>query len=256
MENKPQLTTLSLKLIPLKAIQMSSFQARTLFEEKELNSLADSIKKHGILQPILVTEKSGSYQLIAGERRVRASLKAGMQSISARVIQGSDAQHIEIGLRENLDRQDLHPIEEGEGYELLLKNHIYTTHEAIANSFGKPRSRVTECISFNQLHPDVKQRLIKEQVTTRYLLRKLSRTQKDNQLELLNKELDKEIDKDEKQNYIKKEVNKAKPFKYQFKNDKFTMSSFKWIKDQNRDDLKTFIHSVKNIIQELEIFIK
>ena len=108
---------------------------RTHFDDAEIEALAHSVKEHGVLQPILVVQDGDRYKVIAGERRLRASKLAGLERIPARVINSTDKAIHEIALRENLDRVDLHPIEEGEGYVSLLDAASYTSHDGIAKAF-------------------------------------------------------------------------------------------------------------------------
>ena len=99
--------------------------------------------------------------VVAGERRLRAAKLAGLDRIPARVLSTNDKATHEIALRENLDRVDLHPLEEGEGYVSLLEAQAYTSHEGIAKAFGKPKSRITECIGFTRLPETTKQELLR-----------------------------------------------------------------------------------------------
>ncbi len=110
------LTTFLVNFVPTDKIDASELQVRTHFDDQEIAALAHSIKEHGVLQPILVVQDGDRYKVIAGERRLRASKLAGMERIPARVLSTNDKATHEIALRENLDRVDLHPLEEGEGY--------------------------------------------------------------------------------------------------------------------------------------------
>src|SRR5206468_2787937 len=145
------LTTFLVNFIPVDKVDASELQVRTHFDDAEISALSESVKQHGVLQPILVVQDGDRYKVIAGERRLRASKLAGLDRIPARVLSTNDKATHEIALRENLDRVDLHPIEEGEGYVSLLEAQAYTSHDAIAKAFGKPKSRITECIGFTRL---------------------------------------------------------------------------------------------------------
>jgi len=179
-------TTFLVNFIPLDKIDQSPMQIRTHFSEAEISSLAESIKEHGVLQPILVVQDGDRYQVIAGERRMRASKLAGLDRIPARVLSAADKQAQEINLRENLDRVDLHPLEEGEGYLTLLEAQYYTSHEAISKAFGKPKSRITECISFTRLPEATKEILLDKGLKSRALLRKLLNTAPEHHVELIS----------------------------------------------------------------------
>lgn len=170
------LTTFLVNFVPVEKVDASELQVRTHFDDAEIEALAHSIKEHGVLQPILVVQDGDRYKVIAGERRLRASKLAGLERIPARVIHSTDKAVHEIALRENLDRVDLHPIEEGEGYVSLIDAGAYKSHEEIAKGFGKPKSRVTECIGFTRLPAETKVALLSKNVKSRSLLRTLLTT--------------------------------------------------------------------------------
>jgi ParB family chromosome partitioning protein len=119
-------------------------QPRKIFKENSLNELADSIKQHGVLQPLLVRELSGQngrYEIIAGERRWRAAQKAQLHEVPVIVLTITDAEAFEIALIENLQREDLDPIDEAFGYQKLMSEYNYT-QEKLAESLGKSRSHI------------------------------------------------------------------------------------------------------------------
>ena len=167
------LTTFLVNFVPVEKVDASELQVRTHFDDEEIAALSHSIKEHGVLQPILVVQDGDRYKVIAGERRLRASKLAGLERIPARVINSTDKAVHEIALRENLDRVDLHPIEEGEGYNSLLTAGAYTSHEAIATAFGKKKSRITECIGFTRLPAETKELLQSKNLKNRAILRTL-----------------------------------------------------------------------------------
>ncbi len=170
------LTTFLVNFVPVDKVLASELQVRVHFDDSEIEGLAHSIKMHGVLQPILVVQDGDHYKVIAGERRLRAAKMAGLDRIPARVLATDDKATHEIALRENLDRVDLHPIEEGEGYVSLLETQAYTSHEGIAKGFAKPKSRITECIGFTRLPDATKQELLRLNVKNRSLLRQLLNT--------------------------------------------------------------------------------
>ena len=179
------LTTFLVNFVPVEKVDASELQVRTHFDDSEIEALAHSIKEHGVLQPILVVQDGDRYKVIAGERRLRASKLAGLERIPARVIHSTDKAIHEIALRENLDRVDLHPIEEGEGYVSLIDAGAYTSHEAIAKGFGKPKSRITECIGFTRLPAETKEALLSKNVKSRSLLRTLLNTPVENHMSMI-----------------------------------------------------------------------
>jgi ParB family chromosome partitioning protein len=132
------------------------FQPRTLFNEDSLNELADSIKTHGLLQPILVRPvglNSGKYEIIAGERRWRASQKAQLHEVPAIIMELADSEVMEIALVENLQREDLNPVDEAMGYKRLMGEYNYTQEE-LGESLGKSRSHIANMVRLLTL-PDV-----------------------------------------------------------------------------------------------------
>src|SRR3982750_4842184 len=167
------LTTFMVNFVPVDKVDASELQVRVHFDESEITALAHSVKEHGILQPILVVQDGDRYKVIAGERRLRAAKQAGLDRIPARVLSTDDKATHEIALRENLDRVDLHPLEEGEGYVSLLEAQAYSSHDAIATAFGKPKSRITECIGFTKLPETSKEDLMRRNIKSRALMREL-----------------------------------------------------------------------------------
>jgi ParB family chromosome partitioning protein len=141
--------------IPLEQIEVNPFQPRTTFEETSLNELADSIKIHGVIQPITVRRlEANKYQLIAGERRLRASKLAGKKDIPAYVKAATDQESIEIALIENIQREDLNPLEIAINYK-RLQDECDLTQEQLAERLGKNRSTVTNFIRLLKLPPDI-----------------------------------------------------------------------------------------------------
>ena len=139
-------------------------QPRKHFDEDSLNELAESIAQHGVIQPILVRLSGSGYEIIAGERRWRAAQKAQVHSIPAVVRADSDSAAAEIALIENIQRQDLNPIEEAEGYKALIANHGHG-QDAAAKLVGKSRSHVTNLLRLLDLPELVRQMLLRGDLT-------------------------------------------------------------------------------------------
>lgn len=147
--------------INLDLIDPNPFQPRKFFSEDELSELANTIKTHGLLQPISVRNVNGRYQIISGERRTRASKLAGLKTIKAQVLNDvGDKAMAEWALIENIQRVDLNPIETAQSYQQLIDNHDYT-HEDLANAVGKSRSAITNALRLLKL-PDQVQFWIQE----------------------------------------------------------------------------------------------
>ena len=142
-------------LLPLHKVEPNPDQPRRDFDEEELQQLADSISEHGVIQPLTVRLlPSGYYQIIAGERRWRASRLAGLNEIPAVVIEADDRKATELALIENLQRQDLNPVEEALGYQSLIADYGLTQEET-AKSVGKSRPAVANALRLLQLCPEV-----------------------------------------------------------------------------------------------------
>ena len=147
--------TASADLLPIAKVEPRSGQPRTSFDEESLQELADSIAQHGVLQPITVRAlDSGYYQIIAGERRWRASRLAGLTEIPARIIEADDRKAQELALVENLQREDLNPLEEARGYRALMDD-FGLTQEAVSQSVGKSRPAIANALRLLNLDPEV-----------------------------------------------------------------------------------------------------
>ncbi len=152
--------------IDIKKVQSNPYQPRKKFDQKSLNELADSIKKHGILQPIIVSSiGDGKYQVIAGERRLRASKLAGLKKIPA-IVKGkkTNKENLELAILENIQREDLTPIERALSYKQLA-DEFGMTHAQIAQRVGKGRVAVTNTIRLLDLPDKVKEALEKGQIS-------------------------------------------------------------------------------------------
>ena len=145
--------------VPLSQIENCAGQPRKRFDEEALAELADSIREHGILQPLTVRRlSSGYYQIIAGERRWRAARLAGLTEVPVLVIEADDRKAMELALIENLQRADLTPIEEAEGYRSLIETYQMSQEQA-AQRVGKSRSTVTNALRLLALCPPVRAQL-------------------------------------------------------------------------------------------------
>ena len=143
------------KLLPIYKVEPNPDQPRQDFDEVELEALADSIAMHGVIQPLTVRElSSGYYQIIAGERRWRAARIANLSEIPAVVIEADDKKTKELALIENLQRQDLNPVEEALGYQSLMDGYGLTQEEA-ANRVGKSHPAVVNALRLLNLAPEV-----------------------------------------------------------------------------------------------------
>ena len=147
--------------LPISQVESCSGQPRKHFDEESLQELADSITEHGIIQPLTVRKlASGYYQIIAGERRWRAARLAGLQEVPVIVMEADDRKAAELAMIENLQREDLNPMEEAAGFQSLIENYHMTQDEA-AQQVGKSRSAVTNALRLLGLTPAVR-KLVEE----------------------------------------------------------------------------------------------
>lgn len=152
--------------VPLGQIIPNRYQPRTTFSEGEISELAESIKKNGLIQPVMVRRKGdGLYELIAGERRFRAAKLAGLMTIKAVIRNSSDEQAMELALVENLQRQDLNPMEAARAYHRLITE-FGLTQEQVAQRIGKDRSSIANISRLTNLPHDIQQLLELGQLTT------------------------------------------------------------------------------------------
>ena len=141
--------------LPIAQVEPGLNQPRKHFEEEALADLAESIRQHGMIQPLTVRRlASGYYQIIAGERRWRAARMAGLEEVPATIIEADDRKVMELGLIENLQREDLNPMEEAAGFRSLIETYHMTQEEA-AQRVGKSRSAVTNALRLLNLTPSV-----------------------------------------------------------------------------------------------------
>jgi ParB family transcriptional regulator, chromosome partitioning protein len=150
--------------IPIERIRPNPRQPRQRMDQGELDSLAASIREHGVLQPILVTETLDGYQLVAGERRFRASQQAGLERIPAVIRQLADRDQLELALVENLQRADLAPLEEAHAFQALVSE-FAMTHDQIAQRVGRAKSTITNAIRLLDLESTVQEALLDGRLT-------------------------------------------------------------------------------------------
>ena len=175
------------RLLPIYKVEPNPDQPRQDFDEAELEALAESIRIHGILQPLTVRETaSGYYQIIAGERRWRAARLADLADVPVVVIEADDKKAMELALIENLQRQDLNPVEEALGYQVLMEEHGLTQEEA-ASRVGKSRPAVANALRLLGLCPQVLEMLRKGELTAGHARAVLTLKTEKKQLEAAKK---------------------------------------------------------------------
>lgn len=172
--------------LPISKVEPRSEQPRKYFDEDALQELADSIAQYGLIQPITVRKQpSGYYQIIAGERRWRASRLAGLDEIPVRVIEADDRLTAELALVENLQREGLNPIEEAKGYRTLIESHGLTQDE-VAKSVGRSRPAVTNALRLLSLSPKVLEMVEKGELSAGHARALLTVSEAEKQLDAAN----------------------------------------------------------------------
>ena len=166
MERQIYETATNEEIVELKLSELRSnpYQPRKVFKDESLEELASSIKEHGVFQPIIVKKSIKGYEIIAGERRFRASKLAGLEKIPAIIREFTDEQMMEIALLENLQRENLSSIEEAEAYHTMIQN-LGLTQDELAKKVGKSRSHITNILGLLRLPKEVQQEVANGNIT-------------------------------------------------------------------------------------------
>ena len=216
--------------INIDELRSNPYQPRKTFDEESLNELASSIKEHGVFQPIIAKKSIKGYEIVAGERRVKASKLAGLNTIPAIVKDFSDEDMMEIALLENLQRENLNALEEAEAY-YTLKNKLNLTQEELAVKVGKSRSHITNMLGLLNLPSEIKDEVIKGELSMGHarILSKLE--DKEQALNLAEQVITEnlsvhkleELTNSKEEFHRKKEIKSRKP-KVKIKNNKIEIS--------------------------------
>ncbi len=210
--------------LKLSELRPNPYQPRKVFDAEKLQELANSIKEHGVFQPIIVKKSIKGYEIIAGERRYKASQLAGKETIPAIVRDFTDENMMEIALLENLQRENLNSIEEATAYQKLLAS-LKVTQEELANKLGKSRSHITNMLGLLELPEEVKNLIAEEKITMSHA-RVLSKMKdKDEIINLANKIVNENLNVRaieqasqnptvEKKHKLKTKVKKESEYKY------------------------------------------
>ena len=151
--------------IPLRRIEPKQDQPRTVFEQEKISELADSIREHGVLSPLIVRDMGGGYyQIIAGERRWRASREAGLAEVPARIMPADDQKALELAMVENLQREDLSPIEEARGYRALMEE-FNMTQDDVARKVSKSRPSVANSLRLLSLPTELIELILRNELS-------------------------------------------------------------------------------------------
>lgn len=222
--------------LPIEDLRPNPYQPRKIFDESALNELALSIKEHGIFQPIIVKKSIKGYEIIAGERRVRASKLAGLDKVPAIIRSFTDEQMMEIALLENLQRENLSAIEEAYAYRSMIEK-LNLTQEDLAIKVGKSRSHITNIIGLLRLPTDIQKMINKAEISMGHA-RILSKLEDENKIrEIANRVVEENLS-------VRKteELTDSKEYERTVKinrRQKDTNHDYKYVEDLLRDKLDT-----------------
>ena len=218
--------------INLDELRVNPYQPRKIFNDEALRDLSESIKEHGVFQPIIVKKSIKGYEIIAGERRVRASRLAGLTKIPAIIRNLNDEQMMEIALLENLQRENLSSIEEAIAYKSMIEK-LSLTQDELAKKVGKSRSHVTNTLGLLRLPAEVQAMVANNQLSMGHA-RVLSKLENDEKIiEMAHEIVDKKIPVRELEQESEKEVKKIKIERKPVNND------FKYVEELLREKLDT-----------------
>ena len=193
----------SVKTVSISSIVPNPRQPRTRFTDNELSELADSIREHGVIQPLIVSEQGdGTYTLIAGERRLRASQIAGLNTVPVVTRQADDRELLELALIENIQREDLSPLEAAEAYKSLEEN-FNLTHEEISKRVGKNRASVTNTMRLLKLPGEVLKAHLEKKITEGHARVLLSLPTPQAQINAMNHIIKNELNVRQTEEYIR-----------------------------------------------------
>lgn len=217
----------NINVVDINLIKANEDQPRKNFDEEKIVQLSESIKEHGIIQPIILKDNGNTYSIIAGERRWRAAKVAGIKEIPAIVMNLSDKDILEVSLIENIQRQDLNPIEEALAYKRLIED-FKLTQEEVSLKVGKSRVAVTNCLRLLNLDSRVQEYLIDGIISEGHGRTLLGIENKDDQYQLAQTIIDeklsvRELEKfikniNSKKDLVKKVENEQKPYYIDIKN--------------------------------------
>lgn len=229
--------------INLSELRPNPYQPRKIFDDEALKELSESIKEHGVFQPIIVKKSIKGYEIIAGERRVRASRLAGLEKIPAIIRDFNDTQMMEIALLENLQRENLNVIEEAIAYKSMLEK-LNLTQDELSKKVGKSRSHITNILGLLSLPKEVQKMVIQNSLTMGHarMLSKLEDEQKI--IELANRIVNESLTVRDIEN-VSSEEKKKKPITKKENN-----NEYKYVEEMLREKLDTKVR-VKDLKIEI-----
>lgn len=247
MEKQIYDTTPKEEIVELKLdeLRVNPYQPRKKFDDEALNELALSIKEHGVFQPIIVKKSIKGYEIIAGERRCRASRIAGKETIPAIIRNFTDEQMMEIALLENLQRENLSAIEEAVAYKSMLEK-LNLTQDELAKKVGKSRSHITNILGLLRLPNEVQQMVIRNEITMGHA-RAISKLDSQNEMinlanQIVNEKLPvREVEKISQKEEVHKRVEQKRKTE--------STNEYKYVEDMLRDKLDTKVKIKDNKIE-------
>lgn len=192
--------------VSLDDIIPNRFQPRLSFDEQGLNELAESIKQHGIIQPLVLRKIGDKYEIIAGERRYKASYIAGLSEVPAVIINLNDNESAEVAIVENIQRKDLSPIEEAKSYKKLL-DRGYLTQDQLAGRMGKTQATISNKLRLLNLDDEVQDALLNNKISERHARSLLRLEDKNDQKEVLHEILENRLNVRDTENLISEKLN-------------------------------------------------
>ncbi|AIS53589.1 nucleoid occlusion protein Noc [Thermoanaerobacter kivui] len=227
--------------MPIDAIRPNPYQPRKTFDIKNLQELSESIKMYGVLQPITVRVVNGnSYELVAGERRLRASKLAGLTEIPAIIVDAYDEDSAILALIENLQREDLNFIEEAEGYYNLINDH-HLTQEKLAKMLGKSQSTIANKLRILKLSKEIKEKLIENDLTERHARALLRLPDEELQKKALDVIIKKKLNVSETEKLVQSMIDKITKQQEESKKDSKKMMKF-------YKDIRIFVNTIKQAV--------
>ncbi len=226
--------------VRINEIEPNVEQPRKNFNDEKLSQLAESIKQHGVVQPLIVRRDGNVYRIVAGERRWRAARLAGLQTVPVIIRELSSRQVMEIALIENLQREDLNPIEEAEAYEKLISEYGMTQEE-VSNTVGRSRPAIANSLRLLSLQDKIKSKLISGEISSGHARALLSIESKDVQLTALDEIIKREMSVRETEQLVK-QLSNPKKIKRTREND----VEYQAIEDKFREVFGTKVRIMNN----------
>lgn len=212
LKNEDKCESKSVSMLKISDIEPNKSQPRKMFNEDRLNELAESIKQHGIVEPLIVVKKDDYYEIVAGERRFRAAMIAGLTEVPVVIKDYSTEQIVEIALIENIQREDLNPIEEAKAYKQLI-DEFSLKQDEVADKVSKSRTAITNALRLLKLDERVQNMVIEECISSGHARTLLAIENKEEQYDIACMVFDQKLSVRETEKLIKKLNNKEIPKK-------------------------------------------